>query len=129
MASTSRGTWKAFERRVAADIDGALNDPKVTVKRNITSGANNRRDNGDPRPGDVVLPEDVDAIVECKLRASHAHHKLFKEAKEDAKKHHLSHTLLYTKVKGEHGYLIVLEADLFHRLLEIKEVQEVFKKP
>lgn len=123
---TARGTWKNFETVVAEAWTKALG---LLCKRNPLSGANNRDDRGGLRPGDVVIHSDfhADCIIECKYRASHAHHTLFREAQADAKKHSLSHAILYTKVKNEEGYLVVLNAALFHQMLESKDVQNLLQ--
>lgn len=123
---TSRTTWKNLETVVAAAWTKAIG---LLCKRNPLSGANNRDDRGGLRPGDVVIHSDfhADCLIECKYRSSHAHHTLYREAKADAKKHGLSHALLYTKVKNEEGYLVVFDAALFHTMLEIKDVQRLLQ--
>ncbi len=114
---TSSGTWKAFERAVALkDWDS---------KRNPLSGANNRSDDGSARPGDVIMPEGINAVVEAKYRASHAHHTLFAGAKADAEKHGRKHAVLYTKVKREHGWLVVLDGELWSQIVRLPVVQEL----
>lgn len=128
MAYTSRGTWKQFERVAAAAWNAVFGTPDFVIKRNILSGANNRNDDGSPRPGDVKLPDWLDVIIECKYRSSFLHHALFKAAQADAAKHKLSHTVLYTKLKREQGALVVLDADLFHRILAAPGVKDILKK-
>lgn len=101
---TSKSCWTAFERAVArTDWDS---------ERMPLSGENSRHGGGD-----VIIPKDVPFLVECKLRASFAHHALFKAAKEDAKKHGKEHAVLYTKKKGEHGWLVTVDGELFSQLI------------
>lgn len=126
--ATSRATWKNKEKWIAAAWTRVIG---LLCVRNPLSGANNVTDKGERRGGDVIINADFkdDVLIEAKYRAKHAHHALYREAKADAKKHKKAHTLLYTSQKNEEGQLVIMDADLFHRLLEIKEVQEVFKKP
>jgi hypothetical protein len=116
---TSKSAWTGFERAIA------LKDWDST--RNPLSGANNRSDDGSARPGDVIMPKGVNAIVEAKYRASHAHHTLFDAARIDASKHKRKHAILYTKVKREQGWLVVLDGALFSQLIRIPEVLELLK--
>jgi len=104
---TSKSAWTGFERFVAAAWG---------TTRNPLSGANNRQGNGKPRPGDIIL-DGLDVLVECKYRASQAHHPLFRAVQKDAEKHGLNplHCFLYTKVKREQGALVVMDAETFHR--------------
>ncbi len=118
--STHRGTWKNFERSVAVkDFDS---------KRNPLSGANNTDDDGNGRPGDVIMPKGVNAIVECKYRASFLHHTLFDDALADAKKHGRVNALLYTKRKRDHGWLVVLDGELFSKIIRLPGVQELLSE-
>jgi len=119
--ATSRGTWKAEEREVADDWG---------TKRNPLSGANNTSDSGRPRPGDIIMPAGFNALVEVKYRASHAHHTLFKAAREDAKKHgiHPLHVFLYTKMKHERGRLVTMDGDFFKQLLQVPGVRDLLKE-
>lgn len=122
MAKTSKSAWTALERRAAEDWDS---------RRNPLSGANNRDDNGDARPGDVILdPQVWNHSVECKYRASHAHHSLFRDAAADSKKHKRDPKLavLYTKQKHEIGHLVVISGELFTEMLAVPGVKELFKK-
>ncbi len=107
--ATSRGCWQGFERDVAGNYP--------PNKRNMGSGAINSNDDGTARPGDV-LTGFRDLMVECKLKAAHAHHTLFNKAREDAKKHGINpkHVFLYTRVKRERGYRVVLDAEFFHEV-------------
>ena len=127
MGSTHSATWKSFERVIALAWTAATG---INCARNILSGANNRSDTGKPRPGDVVISPDFngDVIIEAKLRAKFAHHALFVAAKADAKKHGIRETLLYTKQKSQVGYLVTMEADLFHKMLAIPEVQRLLQR-
>lgn len=121
MASTSKGTWKAFERIVAAT--------DWNSKRNPLSGANSRQDDGSPRGGDVILPARYDVLVECKYRASHAHHTLFEAVQADAAKHRKRWAILYSKVKRTSGWLVVLDGALWTKVLALPEVQKLLEKP
>lgn len=114
MSKTSKSCWSGFERECAKDW-GSYRTP--------LSGANSRHGGGD-----VIIPEDVDVLVECKLRAKHAHHSLFSEAEADAKKHGKKHVVLYTKQKHEHGRLVVIDGDLWTNILAIEGVLEHLKK-
>jgi hypothetical protein len=128
MGSTSRGTWKQFERVIAAAWDKVFGSADEVIKRNILSGANNRRDDGSSRPGDVALPKWLDVLVEAKYRSSFLHHALYRNAVADAAKHKLTHTILYTRQKHEVGYLAVLSADLFHDLLALPGAKELLSR-
>lgn len=124
---THRSTWKSFERVIADAWNRIFGTDKITIKRNPLSGANNRKDSGDPRPGDVCLPDTLglSILIEAKYRSSFLHHRLFRTAQQDAAKHKITHTILYTKSKGETGYLAVLDADLFHKILAIEGARNV----
>jgi hypothetical protein len=121
MAKTSKSCWTGFERRVAAQ-DWAS-------KRNPLSGANSRQDDGSPRGGDVIIPQGLDVLVECKLRASFAHHTLFADAVADAVKHKKRHAILYTKKKHDHGWLVTVDGGLWNKLLQIEGVMDALKVP
>ena len=127
MGKTSRSAWKAAESAVAKAWSEAIG---LLCKRNPLSGANNRNDRGLPRPGDVVVHGDFndDVLIENKMRSKFMHHKLFREAQKDAKKNGKKHTLLYTRQKYENGYLVIMDADLFHRLLKQPSVQKEFQR-
>lgn len=105
---TSKSAWTAMERAIAAAWG---------THRNPLSGANNRQSNGKPRPGDIIL-DGIDALVECKYRASFAHHKLFRAVQADAERHKISprHSFLYTKLKRERGHLVTMDAEFFHQV-------------
>ena len=66
-------TWKQFEARCAGWFG---------TKRNPLSGANNRGDQGQPRPGDVIYEH---ALIECKHRASNATITRAKNTQKEAK--------------------------------------------
>jgi hypothetical protein len=87
------------------------------------SGMNSRHGGGD-----VIIPEDVAVLIECKLRAKHAHHALFKTAEADTKKHGKKHAILYTKQKHEHGCLVTIDGKLWSKFLAIEGVMEFLKK-
>jgi hypothetical protein len=114
MAKTSKSCWKNFERECAKDWKSF---------RMPLSGQNSRHGGGD-----VLIPDDVDVLVECKLRAKHAHHALFSAAEADALKHGKKHAILYTKQKHKHGCLVVLDGELWSELLTIDGVMGSLKK-
>ena len=120
MGKTSKSAWTKFERDVASGWG---------TKRNPLSGANNRQADGSDRPGDAIL-DGFDALIECKYRAKQAHHSLFRDAQADAVKHGISpeHVFLYTKRKGEHGGLVTMDMDTFHRLVVPKLKPALRKK-
>ena len=57
----SNSMWKAFERQIANWMGSV---------RNIGSGRINSNDEGKARPGDVIIPPELSALVECKTRQS-----------------------------------------------------------
>jgi hypothetical protein len=87
------------------------------------SGMNSRHGGGD-----VIIPADVDVLVECKYRAKHAHHALFSAAAADAKKHGKKHPILYTKQKQEHGCRVILDGETWSLILAIPGVKQFFSK-
>lgn len=111
--STSKSTWTQFERECAKDW-GSFRMP--------LSGMNSRHGGGD-----VIIPADVDVLVECKYRAKHAHHALFNAAAADAKKHGKKHPIVYTKMKQEHGCRVILDGATWTKLLDIPGVRDFFK--
>jgi hypothetical protein len=115
--STSRSAWQEFERRIAA-VFGS--------RRNVMSGALNSTDDGEPRPGDVVIPRGLDLLVECKLKSNFTHHALFREARADATKHKVKHALLFTKRKGDQGYLVVIRGEDFEAAWQIEAFRALF---
>jgi hypothetical protein len=118
--STSKSAWTGFERAVArTDWDS---------ERNPLSGANSRQDDGSPRGGDVIIPQDVNVLVEAKYRAIHAHHTIFEAAQADATKHGKKHALLYTKVKRSQGWLVVVGGELWTSILKLPQVQELLRR-
>jgi hypothetical protein len=90
------------------------------------SGALNSKDDGTPRPGDVVIPAGYDLLIEAKLRATFQHHTLYREAAADAKKHGLTNTVLFTRSKGQRGYLAIVDNETFERILSVPGVRELF---
>jgi hypothetical protein len=66
------------------------------------------------------MPADLDALCECKLRSKFEHHKMFRAAQADARKHGKTprNVFLYTRKKGEHGALVTMDAGFFHELLD-----------
>jgi hypothetical protein len=85
------------------------------------SGENSGHGGGDIILRNVTVDEeegvDWDLLVECKHYKKFAVHTLFRAAQADAKKHGISpgHTILVTKLKGERGELVTLDADTFYR--------------
>ena len=72
------------------------------------------------------------ATVECKLRAKFIHHTLFRAVQTDAKKHgkEPEFSFLYTKLKGERGELVVMDAEMFHsKVLPILQPQMELAPP
>lgn len=109
-------SWKAFER-VVATTWGSFRVP--------LSGINSRHN-----AGDVILPEGVSALIECKTRAGSSHWTLFDEAREDAKRNGIDplRTLLYFKQKRKHGYIVTMDGELFEKMLAVPEVRALFAK-
>jgi len=77
--------WKDFEREIAKWFRSV---------RNIGSGRINSTDQGEPRPGDVVMPEELSALIELKTRKEFPKSGIYpraldtlNEAKEENKKH------------------------------------------
>lgn len=77
--------WKDFERELAKWFSSV---------RNIGSGRINSTDKGEPRPGDVVLPEEFSALIEAKTRKTFPKSGIYyraldtlAEAKKENKKH------------------------------------------
>lgn len=99
------------------------------MKRNILSGANNRKDNGDPRPGDVAIPEGYDMLAECKYAALHRQHTLFDGAQADAAKHKINpmNVFLFTKVKRSQGWLVTMRGEMFNRIIAVPAVHDMLK--
>lgn len=112
--STSKSTWTQFERECAKDW-GSFRMP--------LSGMNSRHGGGD-----VIIPADVDVLVECKYRAKFAHHALFAAAAADAKKHSKKFTIVYTKQKQQTGCHVILEGATWSQLLALPGVRDFFSK-
>src|ERR1700677_885548 len=103
MSKTSKSCWTNFERTAAKD-GGSFRVP--------LSGMNSRH-----CAGDVIIPADVDVLVECKLRAKFAHHALFRAAETDSLKTNKKHTLLYTRQKHERGHLVTVSGETWSAIL------------
>lgn len=114
-----------MEREIAAILSRAFG---VLCKRNVLSGMNNSKDDGSPRPGDVVIPQGFDLLIEAKLRAKFQHHTLFKEAVADAKKHGIRDAILFTRSKGQRGYLATMDSELLERILSVPQVHAVLAR-
>lgn len=97
--------WKDFERKVAS-IWGSYRVP--------LSGINSRHN-----AGDVILPQGISALLECKTRQNSAHWELFKDAQDDAIKNKINplHTILFFKKKGANGYIVTMDGKLFEKIL------------
>jgi hypothetical protein len=111
---TSKSCWSGFERKVARQDWGSERMP--------LSGENSRHGGGD-----VIIPADLDVLVECKLRAAFVHHTLFADAVKDAVKHKKRNAILYTKKKGDHGWLVTIDGLLWNKLLQIEGVMDALK--
>jgi hypothetical protein len=111
---TSKSAWTKFERDIAR-TDWAS-------ERMPLSGENSRHGGGD-----VIIPKYLDVLIECKYRATQKHHTLYKDAIADAAKHGKKHGILYTKVKGDHGWCVVVGGELFSQIIKLPEVQELLR--
>lgn len=113
MSTTSKTAWKNFERAVAKTW-GSFRVP--------LSGINSRHN-----AGDVILPNGVKALIECKLRGNSVHYTLFKLAQKDALKNGIDadNTLLYLKVKATHDYLVTMTGDMFEKIMQT-EARKLF---
>jgi hypothetical protein len=107
---------KAFERVVAA----TWGSHRVPL-----SGINSRHN-----AGDVILPTDVSALLECKTRVSSSHWSLFAGAVKDAIKNKVDpeRTVLYFKKVGARGHLVTVDGKMFARMLQIPGVKLLFHK-
>ena len=112
--ATSKSAWTDFERKVARQDWGSERMP--------LSGMNSRHGGGD-----VIIPADMDVLVECKYRALHAHHTLLKDAQIDAAKHGKKFAILYTKTKYAEGWVVTLDGSLWHDIISLPQVQELLK--
>jgi len=89
--STSNGTWKALERKVAKLLGGT---------RNPLSGGASRHTRGD-----VIHPT---LYVECKLRQKLSIWAWFEDTRQKAEKEHKK-PILVIKEKSKKGELVVLD--------------------
>jgi hypothetical protein len=89
------------------------------------SGVNSRHG-----PGDVIIPENYSLVIECKFRNSFLHHRLFRDAVEDAQRYGIDpkRVLLYTREKNRHGDLVVLDADMLDEILSVPAARQKFWK-
>lgn len=100
--------WKAFERWVGKHIfDGA--------PRNPCSGANNRTDSGDERPGDIIHPR---YQVECKLRDKMSIFRWWDKLKEEAKKTGKIPVLILREKGDAKDVLVVIHWKYFKHLIK-----------
>jgi hypothetical protein len=130
MARTSKSAWKRRESKVAADLLACAQQAGVSLEeedftRTPLSGANSKHGGGD-----VIIPKGVEMLVESKMRASHAHHTLHREATEDAAKYGIDrdHVVLATSKKREEGYLVVLTSEMFKRIMSVPEVWALWER-
>ena len=93
--------------------------------RTPLSGINSRHG-----PGDIIIPDDLALLVECKVRASSSHWTLYDDACKDARKNKLDpvRTLLFFKQKHGHGSIVTLDTDMFERIWNVPGVRELFAK-
>ena len=69
----SNTMWKAFEREIATWF---------STVRNMGSGRINSNDDGEARPGDVVMPQELSTLIECKTRKSFPKSGIFYRAED-----------------------------------------------
>lgn len=115
--ATNRNTPKNFERRTAKDLSTILG---VECKRTPLSGTNSGHG-----PGDNIIPEGFDLLVEDKLRAKFEHHRLFREAQKQAEKFGIKNIFLCTQKKYEKGYLVTIDRELFIKIFSLPEVRKL----
>ena len=96
--TTSKGTWKQFERDVAAFFG---------TKRTPLSGGNSGITRSDTRSDHF--------FIEAKLRAKFQLYTLFKETKVLAKKENKI-PIVTIREKGKQGFLILLSPDDIHEV-------------
>lgn len=90
----SNKMWKAFERQIANWLGSV---------RNIGSGKINSNDEAEPRPGDVIIPPELSALVECKTRQSFPKSGIYYRAEDtmnEAKKEKLKNWFHYERKNG-----------------------------
>lgn len=102
--STSRGTWKAVERKVAKLLKG---------RRNPLSGGSSGHTRGD------VIHRDF--YVEIKYRKRWAIWKIWEDTRLKARAEDKL-PLVVIKQKGKHGELVLLSLQDFVKLVGINEV-------
>lgn len=110
-------TWQTLERAVA-DMFSELFGTKIF--RNILSGSNNRRDDGEPRFGDVALPNYIRWVVECKYRSGIGFHRFYDQAQDDAEKagYPLDNVIVFSKEKGKNPVLATIGAKKLFQILD-----------
>lgn len=72
----SNTIWKGFERLIGRAMG---------TDRNMGSGRINRTDRGEERPGDIVCPEEWDALIECKTRKLYPKSGIYPRAEDTMK--------------------------------------------
>jgi hypothetical protein len=124
-------TWKQDERDVAAMFTETLATESEfghVCTRIPLSGSNNRRTDGSDHHGDISLPDAYDLHVELKRRALFSHQALMDQAKADAAKHGIEHTILITKTKRQKGFTAMMDLRLLMQLLSIPEARNLLKR-
>jgi hypothetical protein len=108
--------WKAFEREVAT-LFGSFRVP--------LSGINSRHN-----AGDVILPDDLSMLIECKCRATSIHLTIFRDACRDAVKNGVDpiRTLLFFRQKSHKGYIVTMSGEAFEHIWNVPGVRELFAK-
>lgn len=101
--STSKSTWKGFERAVANFF---------STKRVPLSGSNS----GHNTNSDSLHPK---MYIECKVRQKMSVWQLFTDTADKAKNEHKI-PVVALKQKGERGYLLVLRAEDLQKIAEIQ---------
>ncbi len=108
--------WKAFEREIAT-LFGSFRVP--------LSGINSRHN-----AGDVILPDDLSLLIECKTRETSQHWTLFDVACKDAKRNGIDpiRTLLFFKQKRKQGFIVTVDGAMFEQIWNVPGVRDLFKK-
>lgn len=103
--------WKAFERWVGQYIFGG-------AKRNPGSGKNNKDDQGNPRPGDVIHEM---YQVECKVYKAIAIFRWWDKLKEEAKQVGKIPVLVMREKGDAQDTLVTIHYTFFNELKEVWE--------
>jgi len=100
---TSNSTWKKLEQRVCEQFGG---------RRNPLSGSNSQHGTS----ADCIQTAYPQLYIEIKLRASFAHHTLFRSVVEEAAREQRI-PILVTHEKHHAGSLVTLRLDDFLKLI------------